>query len=231
MIKKMWLGGAVKLVSGNARVALKTPLVAVALSILVAGCNLKRAPHADAGATADPSRPVATASASPPPSPLEEILTVPSLAGAIEAVKPKMADTVDDIDPGTALLTVWAMKHMRWTDVAVTTDETTYALVQKDSEEARGKRLCVPGSVIQIEVDKGDQGKDYFGLLISGSGNIYRFYAVGSTGAIVEQTYARFCGVVTGKYEYSNSGGGTGHAVKLVGMFDLPENKPAKTAR
>jgi hypothetical protein len=31
--------------------------------------------------------------------------------------------------------------------------------------------------------------------------------------------------VVTGKYSYANSGGGTGHAVTLVGVFDLPENK------
>lgn len=41
---------------------------------------------------------------------------------------------------------------------------------------------------------------------------------------------ARFCGVVTGLYDDSNSGVGVGHAVQMVGMFDLPENKPAKTA-
>jgi hypothetical protein len=38
-------------------------------------------------------------------------------------------------------------------------------------------------------------------------------------------TAARFCGVVTGLYDYSNSGGGTGHTADIVGMFDLPESK------
>jgi hypothetical protein len=31
--------------------------------------------------------------------------------------------------------------------------------------------------------------------------------------------------VVAGKYDYVNSGGGTGHAVAAVGMFDLPDNR------
>lgn len=53
-----------------------------------------------------------------------------------------------------------------------------------------------------------------------------RFAAVASTGELVAQSSANFCGVTTGKYSYSNSGGGTTHAVFLVGMFDLPENKP-----
>ncbi len=63
---------------------------------------------------------------------------------------------------------------------------------------------------------------------MSNGGNIYRFLAAGSSGTLVPQSYGRFCGVVTGTYDYSNSGGGTGHAVEMVGMFDLPENKPKK---
>jgi hypothetical protein len=30
--------------------------------------------------------------------------------------------------------------------------------------------------------------------------------------------------VVTGRIDYSNSGGGTTHAIQLVGMFKLPVN-------
>jgi hypothetical protein len=66
---------------------------------------------------------------------------------------------------------------------------------------------------------------------MNGAENLYRFYAVGSTGSIVESSSARFCGVAIGKYDYTNSMGGAGHAVAAVGMFDLPENrKPGATA-
>ena len=43
---------------------------------------------------------------------------------------------------------------MRWSDVAVEKDETTYALVQKDTNVERGKRLCASGSIIEIEADR-----------------------------------------------------------------------------
>jgi hypothetical protein len=36
---------------------------------------------------------------------------------------------------------------------------------------------------------------------------------------------------VTGRYDYHDSGGGTGHAVQVVGMFDLPENRPAAAVK
>jgi hypothetical protein len=139
-----------------------------------------------------------------------------------------MTDTANDDSDGTMLFAAWASNHMRWTDVAVTKDETTYALTRKDSDEARGKRLCASGSIIQIEVHKlKDQGigKLATGLLMSYGGNIFEFMAAGSTGDLVQNSQARLCGVVTGTYDYTNSAGGTGHAVTVVGMFDLPENK------
>jgi hypothetical protein len=118
---------------------------------------------------------------------------------------------------------------MKWADVAVAKDETSFALVRKDADEARGKRMCTSGQVVQIEVQKiPGAGKHSEGLLMSSAGNIYNFIAAGSSGELVERSYARFCGVVTGKYDYSNSAGGEGHAVEIVGLFDLPENKPKK---
>ena len=116
---------------------------------------------------------------------------------------------------------------MRWVDVVVAPDETSFAKVQKDADDERGKRLCVGGSVIQIAVAKTSFGKFYEGLLMTPAQNIFRFTAVGSSGSLVERSAARVCGVVTGKYDYSNSGGGKGHAVNVVGMFDLPENRKA----
>ncbi len=86
----------------------------------------------------------------------------------------------------------------------------------------------MPGKIIQIAVEKEDIGKFHVGLIISDAGNLYRFLGVRSSGTLVGDSRAKFCGVVTGKYDYSNSAGGTGHAVKLVGMFDLPENRTGR---
>lgn len=130
---------------------------------------------------------------------------------------------------GSLLFTVWAAKHMHWSDVSVAKDETSYALVRKDSESERGKRMCTSGQLVQIEVERlPTGGKVSTGLLDSNAGNLYHFITAGSSGQLVEQSYARVCGVVTGSYDYENSAGGTGHAVGLIGMFDLPENKPKK---
>ncbi len=46
----------------------------------------------------------------------------------------------------------------------------------------------------------------------------------------MERSQERFCGVVTGLFDYANSGGGTGHAVAIVGLFDIAENRPAVAA-
>ena len=49
---------------------------------------------------------------------------------------------------------------MVWSDVGVAQDERKYALVAKDADadEERGKRMCVPGNLIQISVEKADVG-------------------------------------------------------------------------
>jgi hypothetical protein len=107
-------------------------------------------------------------------------------------------------------------------------DHPTRAIAEGNAEgrdENRGKRLCAPGVLIEIAVEKASSTKKAAsGLLMSDAGNLFRFYALGSSGELVAQSRARLCGVVTGRFDYSNSAGGTGHAVKIVGMFDLPEN-------
>lgn len=199
---------------------------AVAAVILAVGLLARRS--SPAAANAEPSRPVVTVekpvAAPAPPNHVERILAASDLSGAIAVARPIMNDSTNKMDPGTLLLGVWADRSMKLADVAVAKDETSYALVRKDSEDARGKRLCATGRIIEIAVDKGELGKFHNGLLMSYAGNLFHFLTVKSSGTLVEGNTARVCGVVTGMFHYSNSGGGTGHAVQLVGMFDIPEN-------
>lgn len=184
-----------------------------------AACSKTEAPEpvADAAPVAD--------APPPPPTPAEVIRKIDTLARAIDYAMPKMTDTVNDTSEGSLLLLLWAMDHMKFSDVGVTRDETSYPRVQKDPDEERGKRLCQRGVIIQIEAEKIGSKKIFDGILMSRNNNLFKFLTVGSTGDLVQGSYGRVCGVVTGKYTYSNSGGGTGHAIQLVGMFDLPENR------
>ena len=184
----------------------------------------------DAG-TVVASSPPPSASATPTSSPFDIVDAQPTFTGAMGYATLLMKDERNDISTGTVWAALWMLKHGKWNDIAPAKDETTFARVQKDSDAERGKRLCVAGRVIQITTKKaGEAGKYYAGLLTSANGNIFNFLAVGSSGDIVERSAARFCGVVTERYDYSNSGGGTGHAVTVVGMFDLPENRPTAAA-
>jgi hypothetical protein len=149
-----------------------------------------------------------------------------TLVEAIEMVKPMMTDTSQNLSDGAVLLARWSMNHLNWAELNALPDSKR-ALVMKDSSEQRGKKICVSGSVIEINAENVGDKKVYEGGMYSGSYDVYRFIAVNSTGDIAEKSRAKFCGVVIGKFDYSNSAGGVAHAVQLVGMFDLPENKGA----
>lgn len=205
---------------------LKT-LALVGIACAVACTPKAQATKDDAGAAVA----VAPKEAPPPPpkkSVEDQVEESVTFAAAFALAKPEMEDSTGKLDHGTVMLARWSAKGLRWSDVVVAQNETTFASVQKDSEEARGKHMCVSGSIIQIEVVKTDVGKLFDGLLSDYSHNLYKFTVAGSTGDLVEGSAARLCGVVTGKHQYSNSGGGTGHTIKLVGMFDLPANTKAK---
>jgi hypothetical protein len=167
------------------------------------------------------------APAAPAPSPIDRLLAITDLEPAIAQVKPEMTDTDDEVSPGALMLTIWAAAHLRWSDVAVRRNETSFALVHKDPDAARGKRMCARGMIIQIQKEDLGEAAAFSGLLLSGYSHILSFFAVGSTGELVERSHARFCGVVIGTYDYSNSGGGKGHAVSMVGMFDLRATRKA----
>lgn len=158
------------------------------------------------------------------PTLLELLSAESSVDGALKVVGPHLSDSTNALDPGALNLAIWGAEHLSWEDIQ-SLPETKHAKVLKDPEAERGKRNCYRGTIVEIQVDRSAGEPIYLGGLMTGSGMVIRFAAVGATGELVGNSYANFCGITTGKYSYSNSGGGTTHAVFLVGIFDLPENK------
>jgi len=153
-----------------------------------------------------------------PPKPLD-------LKGALAVTIPEMEDVRDAVaSKGGAIFAMWAASEMKWSELQAL-EAAKYAMVMKDSVSERGKRICTTGRIIEIAVDRTAGKPLYFGGMYDEAGKLYRFIAVGSTGALVESSRAKFCGVVVGQQHYQNSAGGVAHSVQLVGMFDLPENR------
>lgn len=154
-----------------------------------------------------------------------------TLPQAIEFAKPHMEDIQGEgVSKGTGILAFWASTNLKWAEL-IELPSSKHGLIMKDSAAQLGKRLCVKGRVIEIARDKTVEQPLFTGGMFDGTGRIYRFVAVGSTGDIVGNTQAGFCGIVTGQQHYLNSAGGVAHAVQLVGLFDLPENKPAEAKK
>jgi hypothetical protein len=152
-----------------------------------------------------------------------EYQTIPDVFAAL---RPQMGDTVDEDSVGARRFALWAAHWMIWNDVHVDQDETTFAAVQKNSGEQIGQRMCSSGEIVEIHSTTLRSGEHLaVGLLLSDAGHLYRFMVGGSSGSLGEQARATLCGFVTGNYDYSNSAGGTGHAVAIVGMLDLPANR------
>lgn len=177
--------------------------------------------------------PVTSASVAPIVKPVvqtEQELFIRSLVAsdnstdAFNLCKPKMvAEVTNAHSQGYGFFVAWAMNHedvFKFKDVSVASNETNSGKVFKNFEKELGKKICVSGIVIQIEEEKNASE----GLLKSG-GTLFHFTNIGDSGDITRLNTARFCGVVAGLFHYTNSGGGTGHAIDTVGVWDLPENK------
>jgi hypothetical protein len=137
-----------------------------------------------------------------------------------------MEDTVGDgPSTGAFLLAYWLDRQGKWSDVAMSTDETTVKRAKKDIDSARMKRLCVRGNVIQIKRDASPTFSVWTGNLMTDGYNVVNYIATGETGDLVEGSRARLCGVVTGNYSFPNVSGGQTQSLQIVGMFDLPENR------
>lgn len=100
---------------------------------------------------------------------------------------------------------------LTWRDVA-RGGETTIPLILKDPERERGRKLCVTGKVVHIERARVN-GRDAHvgGLRPADGGDSINFIALGSTRSIVADSMGDLCGVAHGK--------------RIVGLFDLPENR------
>jgi hypothetical protein len=176
-------------------------------------------------ATAQPE-PVTSAAVTKTPSVTEQLFALRNVEQAITLLRPRFTDTYGPLDEEGTQFSVWAADYLTLESLQAV-DETRHAFVMKDSESERGRRICSSGTVVQISVSR-DSGRSIAtGLLITSGGDLLSFAAVGSTSDILPKSPARLCGVVIGKNDYPNSGGGTGHSVFVVGMFDLPQNKRA----
>jgi len=165
------------------------------------------------------------------PSPLEQFMAIEDLDSALMFAKLDMADTVNEYSAGAAAFALWSARHLTW-EALNSVPATKLKMAMKDSDEVRGKRICVRGEIVEIQAEKTDDGKIYNGAMATRNFDFVRFSAAGTTGELVEDSRARFCGIFTGLFSYSNVSGGQTRSIFLVGMFDLPENRrSAKLAK
>lgn len=206
---------------------MKTSFALVA-ALAVAACGNNDAPpnhSVPAPAPAVPTVPAAPAAPAAAPSAPEASSKPLDLQGALAIAIPEMEDVQDaPASKGAALLAVWGASAMKWSELQAL-DTAKYAMVMKDSASQRRKLICTTGRIIEIAVDRSTGSPLFFGGMFDDAGKLYRFIAVGSTGELVQNSRAKFCGVVTGQLHYQNSMGGVAHSVQLVGMFDLPANR------
>lgn len=147
-----------------------------------------------------------------------------TLADAIENAKPRMTDEFDAFPAAAGVLAYWMQNNATKIGDIKNVELTKRGRILKDSYNERGKRLCVSGNVVEIQVDRSGGFPAYHAGIMNNNGDVTRVLAVGSTGDLVADSNATFCGIVIGKVGFTNAMGGTTSAPYLIGMFDLPEN-------
>lgn len=139
-------------------------------------------------------------------------LTVPFMGGAKH----------DEFSEGHNLFVLWAeknysVKNLSEIEFQVSKNETSVGFIKKNPEKESGKKICVNGKIIQIKEMK-NLSK---GLIWEPRGGLYYFIGLNDSGDLTDKSSAKFCGYVTGTYDYKDSVGGTGHAISLVGMWQI----------
>jgi hypothetical protein len=157
-----------------------------------------------------------------PPAPL-------TMSDALAVAKPSV-EQVDQGDAGTIDFIRWAMRHMRWDDVAIGRNETTFAKVMKDPEVERGRVLCAVGELAEIIAVSIDAKKIHSATMVVtdqvNSGAPIRIFAIGDTGELVAGSKeVVFCGVVLGAVSYQSLVGPKIRALHTVGMFGTKTNQ------
>ncbi len=151
------------------------------------------APPAQAAAP-PPGQPVVAQVVEAPKSDIDRILEYSDPGDALVFARARMGDTTDGPSQGAALLALWLDANGKWEHFEPKRDETSVGKVKKDSLSELGRRMCARGRVIQIHKERAGRTSFFTGNLVTEAGNIINFVAVGSTGELVEDSRARFCG-------------------------------------
>jgi hypothetical protein len=194
-------------------------IVAILMGSLMAPVACKGDPPKPVAEPAQAPIPVAVAPKEP--SILDRLARAQTLSAALEITVPLMKDVGngDPVSIGGLALAQWMSSHDFWTELLKMPD-TKRAEILKDSDEYRGRRVCIQGSIVEIARDKSLPFKLYVGGMMANYSAV-RFLSVGSTEGILEGKLARFCGITPGLQSYANVSGGETHAVQLIGAFDL----------
>lgn len=195
-----------------------TVLLLGGLMVVGMGAKAVTTVHAVDRTREEPAQAVAAQPAAP--SPLDTVMSASSFGGAYRAAQPYISDTTDQVSPGAALLALWMARHGQLRDVLPGLGKVTVKHAKKDIAAARGEPTCVRGTIIQIQRDP-TAANLHMGLLMTPAGDVVHYFAAGSTGDLVDDDTAKFCGVITGTYAFANVSGGQTQSVQLVGMFDL----------
>ena len=148
-----------------------------------------------------------------------------TLSKAVNMIKPTMSDEFDAFPSSAGILASWMNeKNVKISDIR-SLESSTRGKILKDSFSERGKRLCISATLVEIQVDRSAGFAPYHAGLVNNYTDVTRVLAIGSTGDLVADSNATFCGVIVGKVGFTNASGGTTNAPYLVGMFDLPENR------
>ena len=148
-----------------------------------------------------------------------------TLSKAVNMIKPTMSDEFDAFPSSAGILASWMNeKNVKISDIR-SLESSTRGKILKDSFSERGKRLCISATLVEIQVDRSAGFAAYHAGLVNNYTDVTRVLAIGSTGDLVADSNATFCGVIVGKVGFTNASGRTTNAPYLVGMFDLPENR------
>jgi hypothetical protein len=197
------------------------------LSLAVIACN-SRATHSlqsnrQASSTSATEATNGLENRSAPKDASQRIQEAKTLVDAISIARPLMVDGTEQTSVGALLLASWGITNMKWNDISVKANETSYAETMKDTDRQRGRKLCVTATLGSMQPARFGHGYVYTGVMRTESGELYQYAAVGSTDNLRDT--ATLCGVVTGKFEYMSKSGVARQAVQIVGMFDVPENR------
>lgn len=178
-----------------------------------------------ASSSARPTKTGPTTTATAPPAivapvPLDRFTTQRAIRGS------NFGDSPDGPHEGGKDFLAWALLNLVYEDVFdADLQRTTFAKAMRDADIERTRRMCVTGTVVDIEGADAAGERFYAGTLVDDQTNPTLFIAVGDADKVFADSVARFCGVVVGRESYQSVGGQRLTGIRAIGMFDTPTNK------